>query len=103
MKTKVILAIMGLALGSSHAQTVPLFINYQGYVTDVSGAPLGAAAPVNRKVLFRIWNHATLTVEANRLWSEEQTVTIALGQFSVLLGQGNDAVLEGRPRLSAGG
>lgn len=88
--------------------TVPLLVNYQGTVTDGTGMPLGAtgtvsapvAAPVNRKVLFRFWD---ATTGGTRLWTEEQTVTISLGQFSVLLGQGINATGtasgESRPAL----
>ena len=58
------------------------------------------AAPVNRKVIFRIYDAST---GGNRLWSEEQTATISLGVFSVLLGNGinptGTAVAETRPAL----
>lgn len=101
---------LGLALGSLQAQTVPLFINYQGRITGSTGIPLGStgsepnftAAPTNRKVIFRIFDAQT---GGNRLWSEQQTVTISLGEFSVLLGQGTDAVYnavtESRPALDS--
>jgi hypothetical protein len=87
-------ALLCLGLGSVQAQdpSVPSYINYQGSVTDSTGNPLGATnatpplpAPINRKVIFRIYDSAT---GANLLWTEEQTVTISLGQFSVLLGRG---------------
>lgn len=109
MKTPaILLAALGLTLGSLHAQTVPLFINYQGRITEGSGVPLGStgtapnltAAPINRKIIFRIFDAQSA---GTRLWSEQQTVTIALGEFSVLLGQGIDAVYAGttetRPAL----
>lgn len=109
MKKHVALPVVfGLALGSVHAQTVPLIINYQGRVTGGTGTPLGSAgtapnftaAPENRKVIFRIFDAQT---GGTRLWSEQQTVTISLGEFSVLLGQGIDAVFdsatEPRPAL----
>ncbi|MFN0127080.1 MAG: tail fiber domain-containing protein [Verrucomicrobiales bacterium] len=107
-KSAIIAATLGLTLGSLRAQTVPLIINYQGKVTGSSGVPLGStgsepnftAAPENRKVIFRIFDAQT---GGNRLWSEQQTVTITLGEFSVLLGQGIDAVYdsttEPRPAL----
>ena len=91
-KTALFAALLCLAQSPLHA-AVPLFINYQGHAVDSSGLPLGAsgtvaapvAAPINRKVLFRFWDAAT---GGNLKWSEEQTVTISLGDFSVLLGQG---------------
>ena len=101
MKNHTILfAALGFTFSSLHAQTVPLYINYQGRVTDGNNTPLGstgtapnfAAAPINRKVIFRIYDAAT---GGNRLWSEQQTATISLGEFSVLLGQGTQAVYNG--------
>lgn len=68
--------------------TVPLFMSYQGRVTDAAGAGLGTGTPVNRKIIFRLYDSSTGT---NKLWTEEQTVTIADGEFSVLLGQGIQA------------
>jgi hypothetical protein len=109
-KYAIILPAIGLTLGTLHAQTVPLFINYQGKVTGGSGIPLGStgtapnftAAPINRKVIFRIYDAPTA---GNRLWSEQQTVTISLGEFSVLLGQGTasvyDNITEARPALDS--
>lgn len=80
---------------------VPLRINYQGRVTDSTGALIGDGTPVNRKIIFRIWDHASNST--GRLWTEEQTVTIYNGDFSVLLGAGIDptgtAASESRPAL----
>jgi len=94
-KTALFTTLLCLTPGNLFAD-VPLFINYQGKVFDSAGLPLGAtgsatapvAAPVNRKVLFRFYDAVT---GGTRLWTEEQTVTIAVGEFSVLLGQGIDA------------
>ena len=91
-KTALFTALLCLAQSTLHAD-VPLFINYQGKVADSTGLPIGAtgsvsaptAAPVNRKVIFRIYDAST---GGNRLWTEEQTATISLGVFSVLLGNG---------------
>ena len=105
--TALVTTFLCLAQGSLHAD-VPLFINYQGKVYDSAGLPLGAtgtasapvAAPVNRKILFRFYDAVT---GGNRLWTEEQTVTISVGEFSVLLGQGIDATgtasSESRPEI----
>jgi hypothetical protein len=99
-KSAILLIAVGLTIGSLSAQTVPLLINYQGHITAGSGAPLGAAgtapnytsAPINRRIIFRIFDAQT---GGTRLWSEQQTVTIALGEFSILFGQGTDAVYAG--------
>ena len=81
----ILLLTLSLALSSLHAQTVPLAINYQGKVTDSAGVGLGTGTPINRKMLFRIYNASTA---GTRLWTEEQTVTILNGEFSVILGNG---------------
>jgi hypothetical protein len=106
-KTALFAALLCLAQSTLHAD-VPLFINYQGKVADSTGLPIGAsgtaaaptAAPVNRKVIFRIYDAST---GGNRLWTEEQTATISLGVFSVLLGNGinptGTASTESRPAL----
>lgn len=84
-KSAILLATLGLGFSALSAQTVPEFLNYQGTVTDSAGLGLGDSPPVNRKVLFRVYDTAT---GSNLIWTEEQTVTISKGQFSVLLGQG---------------
>jgi len=87
--TAILTSALGLALGSLNAQTVPPFINYQGKVTDSAGVGLGTGTPVNRKVIFRVFDAPSA---GNRLWSEQHTVTISNGEFSVLLGSGIDTV-----------
>lgn len=77
----------------------PERLTYQGYVVDANGNPLGATNPKNYDLVFRIWNDATATSAGNRLWTEQQTVTVDKGYFSVLLGEGAN-VGEPRPTLS---
>ncbi len=81
------------------AQTVPLQISYQGRVTDAGGVAVGNGTAVNRTVIFRIWSHATDTAAGSRLYSEQQTVTIASGEFSVLIGAGTAVSGEAKPAL----
>lgn len=89
-----LLALLGLAvpLRFLQAQTttsaVPAYISYQGKVSNSNGTFVGAGTPVNRLVIFRIWSHATNNTAAELLYSEQQTVTISEGEFSVLIGQG---------------
>jgi hypothetical protein len=87
---KLLLALLGLSLSApAFAQsTIPAYISYQGKITDASGNPVGNTTPVNRTVIFRIWNSANETAAANRLYSEKQNVTISGGEFSVLIGAG---------------
>jgi hypothetical protein len=90
MKTKLILATaIGLTLNQLNAQSIPSLMNYQGKVTDNAGVGIGTGTAVNRQIIFRIFDAPT---GGNRLWSEQQTVTLSDGEFSVLLGQGIDAV-----------
>jgi hypothetical protein len=81
-----------------HAQSsaVPGTISYQGRVTNDDGTLVGASTPTNRTVIFRIWDNATGTGQANLLYSEKQTVTISKGEFSVLVGNGDPVT--GSPR-----
>lgn len=94
MKTSsAILIVLGLASAISSAQ-VPGLMSYQGRVVDNTGTGLGTGTPINRKIIFRIFDAGT---GGNRLWSEEQTVTLSNGDFSVILGQGSSASYNGSP------
>jgi len=75
-------------LATAQTSAVPGFISYQGRVVDASGANVGAGTPVNRTVIFRIWDNPSSTNDANLIYSEAQTVTVSEGEFSVLVGQG---------------
>ncbi|MBL9127212.1 MAG: hypothetical protein JNL97_06180 [Verrucomicrobiales bacterium] len=77
----------------------PERMTYQGYVVDANGNPLGATNPKNYDIVFRIWNDAASTSAANRLWTEQQTVIVDKGFFSVLLGEGAN-IGEPKPALS---
>jgi len=92
MKTKfsLILALLALQASFTSGQTtaVPGTISYQGRVYTSAGALLGAGTPVNRTVIFRIWDSPSATLVSNLLYSESQTVTISEGEFSVLVGNG---------------
>ena len=76
-------------LQSAYAATaVPDSISYQGRALAAAGGLMGAGTPVNRTVTFRVWDHATNSLTANLIYSEQQVVTIAEGEFSVLVGTG---------------
>jgi hypothetical protein len=73
----------------AQASAVPSLISYQGTVFQADGVtPVGQGTPVNRSVVFRIWNHQSNSTLADLIYSETQVVTIADGQFSVLIGEG---------------
>jgi uncharacterized coiled-coil protein SlyX len=88
MKTPARLLAFLLLSGASLYADVPATINYQGIVSDSTGTLIGATSALNRKIIFRIYDAST---GGNRLWTEEQTVTIYKGEFSVLLGNGTTA------------
>lgn len=79
----------------------PERLTYQGFVVDADGVALGLSAPKNYDVVFRIWADQGAGDAGKRLWSEQQTVTIDKGYFSVLLGEGVAVAGEARPALSS--
>ena len=87
-------SLLGLAATALAQTSVPTSISYQGKVTDASGNLVGAGTPVNRDVIFRLYDNAT---GGTRLYSERQTVTIANGEFSVLIGTGSPLSTETNP------
>ena len=89
------LSLLLLAVGgaaSAATYNPPQLMSYQGYLTDESGNPLGSTntGPKNYNVVFRVWNQQTggTIGGTNELYAEQQTVTVANGYFSVLLGLG---------------
>jgi len=70
----------------------PARMTYQGYLTDANGAALAPSSPKNYNVVFRIYNAQT---GGSTLWSEQQTLTVDKGYFSVLLGEGSDVTSSG--------
>lgn len=78
--------LLGLPLVASGQSAVPDRVSYQGRVTDTSGTPIANGTSTSRTAIFRIYDAAS---GGNRIWSEQQSVTIASGEFSVLLGAGS--------------
>ena len=74
----------------------PEKMTYHRYLVDATGAALGLSAPKNYDVIFRIWDSQS---GGSKLWTEQQTVTVDKGYFSVLLGEGS-SIGEARPGLS---
>lgn len=92
LATLVAVVAAGSFFASAQAQTitsaVPGLISYQGRVVAASGTPVGTGTPVNRTVIFRVWDHPTNALQANLVYSEQQTAIISDGEFSLLIGQG---------------
>ena len=64
----------------------PAQLTYQGFLTDANGLPFGNTTPVNKTVIFRIYDAPT---GGTIKWSSQQVVTVDKGYFSALLGQGS--------------
>ena len=78
----------------------PERMTYQGYLVDSATppVPLGDSAPANYDIVFRIYNAKS---GGTPIWSEQQTVTVDNGYFSVLLGEGSQVNSEDYGSLSA--
>ena len=85
-----LLSALLLAIASSFAADAfpPGRISYQGFVTEPSGQPVGASAPVTVPVTFRIYRTAGGVTAADVVWAETQNVTFDRGHYSVTLGSG---------------
>jgi hypothetical protein len=78
----------------------PEGLTYQGYLVDANSDPLGSPTPRNFDVVFRIYNIEQGGDTTNVLWTEQQTVTVDNGYFSVLLGEGSAVGSEAYPAIS---
>lgn len=83
-------ALASLALSvRAQIEGPPAFIDYQGRVLDSVGDPVAQGSTENIEMYFRIWNHISDALGPNLLWAEKQIVTVADGNFSVRLGEGD--------------
>ena len=78
-----LLALTSAAM--AQPSNVPALISYSGKVVDASGNAITG----QRLMTFKVWNHPTDSATSNRLWSEQQTVVLSAGEFSVLIGAGS--------------
>jgi hypothetical protein len=76
----------------------PERMTFQGFLADGNGNPLGSSAPKNYDLIFRIMGAQTGGVTN---WTEQQTVTVDAGNFSVLFGEGTPVGTEPHPTLSS--
>jgi hypothetical protein len=73
-------------------QPIPNLINYQGRLTDQTGAPL---APGSYRIQFKLWDSPD-PVSTNLIWAQEQSVSIlSNGTFNVILGAPGGAAVQG--------
>lgn len=80
------LHIIPTSVNAQATASPPGKVSFQGFLTDANGVPLGNTTPINTNVVFRIFSTA---LGGAPKWSEQQTVTVDKGQFSVLLGEGS--------------
>jgi len=74
----------------------PDLLPYQGSLVNGDGTPLGSPSPKNYDVVFRIFDASS---GGTLVWSEQQTVTVDAGRFSVQIGLGSGIGTEPRPAL----
>ena len=86
------LATLCLLPGTRAGAAVPEYLHYQGRALTASGEVLGKGNPVTYHVTIRVWNHPSSILPANLLYSEQQAVTIAEGEFSLFIGKGANTV-----------
>ena len=64
---------------------VPREFNYQGYLTDTDGVPIGLEEAAQVQMWFSLYDQE---IDGTELWSEGPvTVTVTGGVFNVLLGR----------------
>mgnify|MGYP001213727942 CR=1 FL=1 len=79
-------------LNYTPAAAPPQIINYQGYLVDASGQPLGSkldgnvfvSDPTNYGIRFTMY---TAQTNGQNKWQEDQVVTVDNGYFNVYLGE----------------
>ena len=89
-----LIAVLGSQTLLAATANPPDRISYQGFLTDNNGAALAPTSPQNFVIVFRIYDASQ---GGTLLWSEQQTVTVDKGVFSVLLGEGSQFQSESRP------
>ncbi len=67
------------------AESPPKLMTVQSYVTEDDGTPVGSGASVNKPMQFVIY---TAEEGGESVFAEAQTVTVADGYFSAILGEG---------------
>jgi hypothetical protein len=82
MKRLVSFCFVVCLCNSVSAQSVPSLINYQGRLTDQTGAAMPPGAYI---IQFRIWNDPVAST--NLIWGQQQNLTVqSNGVFDVILG-----------------
>src|SRR6266576_1731064 len=75
------------------AQSVPSLINYQGRLTDQTGAPLAVGS---YGIEFRLWDSPTATATNYLIWAQKRNGAVqANGVFDVILGAAGGSAIPG--------
>lgn len=77
------LGLLFISSASNAAGTAPDLVNYEGILTDASGAPVTPDGTYTLQ--FRIWDDAVDTDATHRIWSREFAVAVTQGRFNVIL------------------
>lgn len=80
-----LLGLAALTARGAATNNVQDRLPFQGYLMDGNGTVLGQSAPAKLDVVFRIFVEES---GGDPLWSEQQTIVVDRGTFSVWLGQG---------------
>ena len=82
-----------LLAANALAQSTPNLINYQGRLTDQTGAALPAGTYA---IQFRLWDSPTATSANDLVWGQQQTLTVQFsGAFNVILGAPGGSPISG--------
>src|SRR5580765_5875408 len=100
MKSSPVLLLIIIACGLNplaRGQSVPSLINYQGRLTDQTGAPQAASTYT---IQFRLWDSPGNAT--GLIWAQQQNVTVqANGVFNVILGApGGTSILNPLPMVN---
>lgn len=77
---------LAVSAGTLFGQSlIPQGLNYQGFLADTAGAPIGQGSATTRSIEFRLYTTAT---GGSPIWGESQQVSVFNGNFSVILGNG---------------
>jgi len=84
-KTLLVLTFGFISTVVALAQTVPSLMNYQGRLTDESGAPLSNGT---YRLAFRLYTNTIPVVGEPLIWGREYDASLIGGVFNVVLGAG---------------
>lgn len=76
--------VLCLMISDTGIAQVPKTLNWQAYIENPDGTPVGHPTPETKTITFAIYDSET---GGSPLWGEEHTVTIEKGKASVLLGK----------------